>query len=986
MKMPSARRMQKIELRSGAIESKMNPFYLNSKTAVHKCLSISTVLLLIFCFSLLCTVSLSDAQEPKEPIIEDEGQGIYTATWAFGNENFYNTSKTTIHPNYEVSLQSHNYTWTQSTKNEFDLGTKNNVTVTQESGTDLILSGDFEDAEHGILSGQHSDWQLGSETAAPDFIQTGDPNNRIWGTNLAGKYAEIGTPKDIFLRSPEIDLSNSMNTELRFFHYYDFEDDIGIRDGGMVEVSTDMENWVQVYPETNYDGKIADNNNPLNGKFSFGGNSSAWVLAIFDLKEYDGESDFYFRFRFATNGQVSYYGWYIDDIEIISTMTSEGEVVLEPLLIEMGNPAYTNLQRGANETVIDANNPVNFDGDLTRWEVHIAEPGKGLMRIFRMEGGTFYFVDETEMKDLVKGENSFNCSIPVKEGDLIGWYGETAQIYVKLDGTANSTAGNVTEDKAVSEWTPIDYTFSIKAQGKARYPQGDLTSQVFDALSPAVWEKIQWEEDVSSPGTDIVLSIRSGNSDTPDDGTWNDWTPGFTNPDGSTIRNMDARYIQFKATLTSSELLNTPILNNVTILYRKYSPSGMVETRDFMPDADNDDIPDIVVQWRSFTSSATLNGQNISYQYSTDSGVDWENVPQDGNMRAESVLSGKIRFKAILSAHDTTVSPVLREMNLEYSSAQPKMALFIEPLQKTVKPGGTVSYKIYYDNQGIGDAQDVSITLYLDGNITYKSDDSTVVPTYESGNVIRWQFNSVAPGNRTITVDTGVIDTDEEFTTSTYGILNYTDIGGNSYNETVSNTAQVKVEIGPDLLLFYLLLGVISVIIVVVLFSLYRYRTLDESTQKISFEVVERGIGYLIMEENPRKSYTLFSDLINEGYNGLCITRTFPERVRSHYYFEGISILWLSRRGDTDSILPTNLGSVVSNIKDFMKKNEDSVILLDGLEYLIVHNDFEKVLKLVHALNELTAINKSILIMPVNFLTMDDDKVALLKRDLKVLG
>jgi hypothetical protein len=51
-----------------------------------------------------------------------------------------------------------------------------------------------------------------------------------------------------------------------------------------------------------------------------------------------------------------------------------------------------------------------------------------------------------------------------------------------------------------------------------------------------------------------------------------------------------------------------------------------------------------------------------------------------------------------------------------------------------------------------------------------------------------------------------------------------------------------------------------------------------------------------------------------------------------------------------------------------------------------VHNDFQKVLKLVHGLNELSAIYDARLLIPLNPLTMDVDKIALLKRDLKILG
>ena len=165
----------------------------------------------------------------------------------------------------------------------------------------------------------------------------------------------------------------------------------------------------------------------------------------------------------------------------------------------------------------------------------------------------------------------------------------------------------------------------------------------------------------------------------------------------------------------------------------------------------------------------------------------------------------------------------------------------------------------------------------------------------------------------------------------------------------------------------------------------YRTKTMKESILKIKISDIEKGIGYLVMEENPAKSYNLFSELISQDHEGLCITRTFPKRVREKHELEGAKILWLSRWGDEDSILPTNLGAVLRHAKEFIEKNKNSVILLDGLEYLIVHNDFQKVLKLVHALNELAAINDARLLIPLNPFTLDEDRVALLKRDFKVL-
>ena len=208
------------------------------------------------------------------------------------------------------------------------------------------------------------------------------------------------------------------------------------------------------------------------------------------------------------------------------------------------------------------------------------------------------------------------------------------------------------------------------------------------------------------------------------------------------------------------------------------------------------------------------------------------------------------------------------------------------------------------------------------------------------------------------------------------------------YIQVVSNVITVEIKISQDLFADYLSLGaIIAAILVITLVLIYsRYRAIRKTEVNIEAEDVDSGIGYLVMEENPTISYGIFSDFIDEGHDGLCITRTYPSRVKANYYFEGVSILWLSRTRDKDSILPTNLSGVLSHVKDFMEQNENPEILLDGLEYIMVHNDFQKVLKLVHGINELSAIYDARLLIPLNPLTMDVDKIALLKRDLNILG
>jgi uncharacterized repeat protein (TIGR01451 family) len=965
----------------------------HSKNLFKKSIVVLNILLLLLCLWISQFSYYGKAAE--EPVVGPIGLEKYITIWTFGEPDYFNATETTIDDN-EVVLRSYNYNWNQTSKKDFDKGEKDNVAVSQRSIIEGMRSWDFESGEegweHGINTGGMDEWQHGNVSDIPEFIGPHDSGSYLWGTNLGGKYDDnVGTARDYFLKSPNIDLTEYENIEMSFWHYYDFEDDSNYNDGGIIEVSIDNgENWEQIDPKTGYTGTIEDPNNPLHPSWCFAGNSTKWEVARFDLSNYAGNQNFSVRFRFATNGDVSDYGWYIDDIEITSTTSSDGEVELMPRNIGIGTGDVNIIERPAGETVIDTNNPANVDALLTEWTVNIVNitpPARGIMKIFRMVGGEFIFVAQTEPEDIITGENTFDCEIEVKAGDYIGWYGENAKIFVNSEGSAYNMSGNISEDFPISSWTPIGYTFSIKAEGLSKHSVGILTSQVFDAGSSAIWEQIRWGEDFPILEVDIVLQTRTGNSSNTTHSSWSDWSSPLSENTGSAINRPNARYIQFKATLTTSRQPYTPSLSDTSIFYRKYSPHGEVETKDLMPGVTHLPLGGMVVQWLDFSADVVPNGQYIGYYYSLDSGETWQSIPENYDLTSVSVLEGKIRLKITLSTEDTTISPVVEQMDLTYSSATPDMGLFVETDKNDVKPGDTISYTIFYDNKGKGDAKDVIITLELDVNVSYIGEDNSPVPsTIEEGNIRKWHFDIVNPGNRSFFVYAKVKELREDASISTLAVLNYSDLGGHHYPNVNSTGSTIKVMVEQDLLPYYIALGVIIIIISFALLAWHRYRVLREAEKIILIENMEKGIGYLIMEENPSKSYGVFSDLIDEGYSGLCITRTFPGRVISNYSFEGVSILWLSRTRDENSILPTNLSALLRSAKDFLEANKEVVILLDGLEYLMVHNDFQRVLKMVHGLNELTAIHDARLIMPLNPVALDKEKLAILKRDLKMLG
>lgn len=174
-------------------------------------------------------------------------------------------------------------------------------------------------------------------------------------------------------------------------------------------------------------------------------------------------------------------------------------------------------------------------------------------------------------------------------------------------------------------------------------------------------------------------------------------------------------------------------------------------------------------------------------------------------------------------------------------------------------------------------------------------------------------------------------------------------------------------------------------------YAILRYKLMiipvaeEEKTTKSEHDLKE-GLSYLIEEDKPQRSFEIFVDLVTHGIHGLCITRMPPEDVRQKYNLVKTPIIWLSRTVDKKMCIdPAMTAELSMTIRNFLEESKNGVILLDGIEYLIVHNNFAKVLKVLHDLNEAVAINHAVLIMPFDSRTLNEKEYALLVRDMNML-
>lgn len=146
------------------------------------------------------------------------------------------------------------------------------------------------------------------------------------------------------------------------------------------------------------------------------------------------------------------------------------------------------------------------------------------------------------------------------------------------------------------------------------------------------------------------------------------------------------------------------------------------------------------------------------------------------------------------------------------------------------------------------------------------------------------------------------------------------------------------------------------------------------------------GSAYLVRERRGQAAFDLFSRLTRAERPGLCVTRKHPEVARAQWDLPAqVGLKWLTPSVGKDRVDPKSLNLLAKIVYEFVLEDPEGVVLLDGLEYLLLHNDFSKTLLFVEQLNDLIMESRAILLAPINPDALEEQDLALLERNAEVL-
>lgn len=145
--------------------------------------------------------------------------------------------------------------------------------------------------------------------------------------------------------------------------------------------------------------------------------------------------------------------------------------------------------------------------------------------------------------------------------------------------------------------------------------------------------------------------------------------------------------------------------------------------------------------------------------------------------------------------------------------------------------------------------------------------------------------------------------------------------------------------------------------------------------------LLEVGHNNLIEASDSTYAYNAFRNIVSDT-PGLCITTTYPEKIRQQYGLEKTPIVWISKMsiGET-TFKPTDLNFEISqSTAQFMRDNPRTSVLFEDLEYLIQIAGFNNVVRFVKVLADVGSANRSTVVVLVNPSALQEKEMAIIRK------
>ncbi|MBC7219365.1 MAG: PAS domain S-box protein [Hadesarchaea archaeon] len=159
----------------------------------------------------------------------------------------------------------------------------------------------------------------------------------------------------------------------------------------------------------------------------------------------------------------------------------------------------------------------------------------------------------------------------------------------------------------------------------------------------------------------------------------------------------------------------------------------------------------------------------------------------------------------------------------------------------------------------------------------------------------------------------------------------------------------------------------------------------EERMREFIYKVNNISLGDCCIHSSHKAAYTIFTQLTLHGVPGICFTRKKPEELAS-YGIPRERMVLVSATPVPGYENVDGLQQVSLRIAEFLKENRRSVVLLDGLEYLVSRSGFDAVYQFLQEKRFSFHGNEAVLLIPVNLSIFTERERALIATEVNIIG
>ena len=146
------------------------------------------------------------------------------------------------------------------------------------------------------------------------------------------------------------------------------------------------------------------------------------------------------------------------------------------------------------------------------------------------------------------------------------------------------------------------------------------------------------------------------------------------------------------------------------------------------------------------------------------------------------------------------------------------------------------------------------------------------------------------------------------------------------------------------------------------------------------------GNSYIIKDKKNQSSIDLLIDITINNYQGLIITRGSPTYIKRIIPdTKNVKTILLSSDIQKGYENITDLENLKKIITNFIKENKKTVILLDGVHYLLSKFSFDSFIDTLFSINDYVNQNNSIMFIRIDPSTVDNNQLAVFENELQNL-